>query len=720
MTLPTLVIGIGMGGIKTVQTFSDVVREKGQQKYYEFIAIDSNRKDLDEKITHGQGIQTVPIDETGYAIREMINKCNYLYDGVAPSGGGAIRDRIYARFLFDLNSERVSSAITGAMTKLKTVWQEERETQNRRVLVWVIHTLGGGTGSGAFPSLIATVRELAEGIFSEAHIHPIIWCIGILPSATNINDISTAKFDKKYPANSFAALREIQLLSNPPKGLNIPTFNSYPKKDIAIPQRPFDRYFLFGIDEDAIIRLRDGHSDEAEEYLDDVNHQIAYMMYYLPFYPNGIENLWHNKKEYPFVIFGESEITIPLENLKKYAAESDALGIAPDKEKKKVLDKHAADLISLPTDDLNETRIDSDCLSVVGSDRLRCFNYFIGQVQHECDKAYSVIETHFTDDIQNFWEGLKRLDWAYDKIKNYDDENVQSKYQRIVQVVEERIEDNKKFIDSIKNLPRVIERSKRSEQNINNGIKLAKLREQYDRYIKMQRLKRFLENDIGEKFEQYTGTKERGVGNIAHHIRVRENRLVSLGEKLTDSGVGRVVTLGVPLEKVENLTLSEAGRTDVSGINYMPEFIEKLSIDDAKIEDLFRNRIELASNYTIKVAVGLGNNHTARRPGDEIHIFCQKQNEPILAKFSNLLSPYILEKVTLGSIDSGTIAFLRFQVGIEIEDTKDFNYRQKEYLNGDLAKIIDLENIGIIFAYPEWFPEDESVRLAYPALFPSK
>jgi hypothetical protein len=150
----------------------------------------------------------------------------------------------------------------------------------------------------------------------------------------------------------------------------------------------------------------------------------------------------------------------------------------------------------------------------------------------------------------------------------------------------------------------------------------------------------------------------------------------------------------------------------------MPEFIEKLSIDDAKIEDLFRNRIELASNYTIKVAVGLGNNHTARRPGDEIHIFCQKQNEPILAKFSNLLSPYILEKVTLDSIDSGTIAFLRFQVGIEIEDTKDFNYRQKEYFNGDLAKIIDLENIGIIFAYPEWFPEDEAVRRAYPALFP--
>ena len=142
----------------------------------------------------------------------------------------------------------------------------------------------------------------------------------------------------------------------------------------------------------------------------------------------------------------------------------------------------------------------------------------------------------------------------------------------------------------------------------------------------------------------------------------------------------------------------------VSGITYIPEFISRLDIDDAKIEDLLRNRIELASNYAIKVAVGLGNSHTARMPDDELHIFYQTQNEPVLAKFSNLWRPYKLEKVTLDTIDPGTIAFIRFQVGIEIEDTKDFDYRQKEYLNGDLAKIIDLENIGIIFAYPGMVP----------------
>lgn len=720
MAIPTLVIGIGMGGIRVVQTFADIVRELNQQEYYEFIAIDSNRKDLDDEIKHGQSIQTVPIDETGYAIREMIKKCNYLYDGVAPTGGGSIRDRIYARFLFDLNSDKINSAITGAMTKLKINWQQRRETQNRRVLIWVVHTLGGGTGSGAFPSLIAKVRELADGILAEEHIDPIIWCIGILPSATNINDISTAKFDKKYTANSYAALCEIQKLSDP-GNLSIPTFNTYPKKEILITRRPFDRYFLFGINEDAIVRLRDGKSDEAEEYLDDINRQIAYMMYYLPHYPGGIENLWHNMKNHPFVVFGESEIIVPLADMRQYAEENDALGKIPSPEKKKDLEKHAGMLAQLSTDDLNETRIENDCLSIAGSEKLRSFSYFLGQVQHEFDKEFARVETHFTDEIQNLWEALKRLEWAYNKIKNFDDENVESKYQRIVQVVEERIEDNKKFIDSIKNLPRVIERGKRSEQNIKNGIKLNELRSQYDRFIKIRRLKLFIKSQIGKKLEHLTGAKELGGENIAHHVRVRENKLALLGDRLSDSGIGRVIKLGVPTDKIDKLSLSGVDGIDVSTLTYMPDFINTMGIEDAKAEDLFKNRIELASNYAVKVAVGLGKSLKSRVPYEnELHIFYQKKNEPILAKFSNLLRPWKLETVPLENIDPGTIAFIPFQIGIEIRDTKDFDYRQKEYLSGDLAKIIGMENIGIVFAHPEWFPDDPAVQQAYPKIRPAK
>jgi hypothetical protein len=153
----------------------------------------------------------------------------------------------------------------------------------------------------------------------------------------------------------------------------------------------------------------------------------------------------------------------------------------------------------------------------------------------------------------------------------------------------------------------------------------------------------------------------------------------------------------------------------------MPEFLDGLGIDDAKAENLFKNRIELASNYAIKVAVGLGSQHVNQLPSEkELHAFYPKKNEPALAKFSNLLNEWKLERVPVDAIDPDTIAFIPFQIGIEIDDTKDFSYRQEEYRNGDLAKIIGMENIGIIFAHPEWFPDDPNVRHAYPHLFPNK
>jgi hypothetical protein len=76
-----------------------------------------------------------------------------------------------------------------------------------------------------------------------------------------------------------------------------------------------------------------------------------------------------------------------------------------------------------------------------------------------------------------------------------------------------------------------------------------------------------------------------------------------------------------------------------------------------------------------------------------------------------------MEQIRLEEFDTGSIVFMPFQIGVELEQIKDFVYREREYLNGELAKIIDMDNIGIIFAHPEWFPEDEQVRKAYPKLF---
>ena len=720
--IDTLVIGIGMGGIRVVQTFADIVKDLKKEEYYQFIAIDSSTKDLNEVIKRGYSINTVPISEAGFSIQNMINQCPYLYEGVEPKGTGAIRDRVYARFLLDLNMEKVQGAIEDAMAKMLKNWQKRKGTNTQEVLVWVIHTLGGGTGSGTFPTLIAKISDLSNGILKEGGMKPFIFCIGILPSATNIDDISTAKFDKKYTANSYAALQEIKKLSEA-KNLSITPYNParQPKKEMLIKTRPFDRYFLFGINEDSLVRLKDDQADEIEEYLDGANKTIAYTMYYLPHYPGGLENMWYTWKNRPFVIFGESELTIPLKEMRQYAQENDTLGKVPDLKKKENFNKLAETLAKSPTDDLNESRIEDDCLSLARSERLLSLKYFVGQVQHEFDKELTRVETLFTDDILRLGESLKKLDWASPGMRNFDDQNIEDKYLQIGKVVKERIEDNQKFVDSVLHTPRFIERKRRADQNAKNNKKLRELEIQYDRFIKVRTLKKYIDTGLGEKLIDVINLKDFGAGNIALHIRRRENELELFGNRLIDSGIGRVIKLGVPQDKVNKLSLEDATEIQITEIKSMLKFIDTMGIENAKVEVLFQNRIDLAENYTIKIAIGLKpETEKGFVAHKELVIVNHENNDPILNRFSILLSQCKMLLMRLEGFDPSSIVFMPFQVGIDLDQTKDFVYREREYLNGDLAKITEMDNIGTIFAHPEWFPEDANVKRAFPKIYPAK
>ena len=118
MGVPTLVIGAGMGGIRVVQTMADFVREKGEEADYEFIAIDSSKKDLEEQIKSGYNIRKVELGEKGFDIEGMIEESPYLHDRTEPKGLGALRDRVYGRFLLDLNISKVKDDMQSAMSYL--------------------------------------------------------------------------------------------------------------------------------------------------------------------------------------------------------------------------------------------------------------------------------------------------------------------------------------------------------------------------------------------------------------------------------------------------------------------------------------------------------------------------------------------------------------------------------------------------------------------------
>ena len=325
MQVPTLVIGAGMGGIRVIQTLADMARQNDDLEYYRFIAIDSSEKDLKDRIKDRSIISTIAITETGLDIEGYIRECTYLPDGSKAKGVGAVRDRAYARFLLDINMVKVNQAVSDALGQLRDLWKKQGTTGTPEVLIWLVHSLGGGTGSGSFPTLAVTISQLAKNILGDVGIKTYIYGVGILPSASNIQDISFATFDRKFLANSYAALTELNLLADP-KGLSLSRLApSGGRTDISISERPFNRYFLFGLNEDQISKMKDDEADEVEEYLKSSNKIIASMMYALPHYQGGLENLWHYVKS-PFITFSESELSVPLTATMKLAEENDRLG----------------------------------------------------------------------------------------------------------------------------------------------------------------------------------------------------------------------------------------------------------------------------------------------------------------------------------------------------------------------------------------------------------
>ncbi len=57
-------------------------------------------------------------------------------------------------------------------------------------------------------------------------------------------------------------------------------------------ERPFERYFLFGIDEERTTKLRKDKEAVVDDYLSHANKIIVHMMFTLPQFPKGLENLW--------------------------------------------------------------------------------------------------------------------------------------------------------------------------------------------------------------------------------------------------------------------------------------------------------------------------------------------------------------------------------------------------------------------------------------------
>lgn len=202
---PTVVVGVGEAGCKMA---ADLYRDIDSSEEeiiddFKFIGIDTKGNDLKNHTT--DGFRRIPLESQPNYFDRNREEFGYLRSDMhLDPRGGASRQRAASRYYIDNtpNFDRF-------WAELEDEIQSFAE-RNPRTNLWIVNSLGGGTGSGSFPLLSAMIKEMTDNIRESQ-----FWIggIGSLPRLDALDESDKVPDDDAVLyANAYAALRELAVL----------------------------------------------------------------------------------------------------------------------------------------------------------------------------------------------------------------------------------------------------------------------------------------------------------------------------------------------------------------------------------------------------------------------------------------------------------------------------------------------------------------------------
>ena len=217
---PHVFIGLGGSGARVVERVAQRIKamdnwDHQMRNLFKFMAIDTNELDLKD-------LQNIPPENRiGLQVeqpRKLIDRARrdndkrvlrWLDPGYRAREGsvdGAGQIRLESRVGYYFNSARISDAIASVIDSTLTA-NAFRDTESRRVIVYLCASVAGGTGSGCFLSVAYLIADLIR----EKGLEPQVF--GNLMLSTLFTDKVARELHEGIHANSYAALKELELLT---------------------------------------------------------------------------------------------------------------------------------------------------------------------------------------------------------------------------------------------------------------------------------------------------------------------------------------------------------------------------------------------------------------------------------------------------------------------------------------------------------------------------
>lgn len=686
---PTLVIGIGQAGTNVVQTLRDTMDDIDRQ-YIRFIAIDSFKDDLDKTIT-SKDISKIVIGQPTGDMEAWASSCKYLYPRII-IGHAAKRQRVFGRFLLDI-AENYSTAYNLIGEKIDELSQIQREIdlyapKHVSLNVCLIHSLGGGTGSGTFPLLLSMIKDNVKniGILDNEYF---IYGIGFLPSATNLN-IEYKNISKTYFSNSYGALLELQCLDKAnDKPLTSLTLRGSGKEEIT--ENPFNRYFLVGVNEEKLDNAL--KSNQTERYMEQLNTVVSQSIYALYKYPYGPDNLWQNDLTH-FCTFGQTELRVPFDKIKTY--------IDKNEELKQLKDSLGKDAPEIPMDvkrNIAERNDVSEKSIREFIDTIRKQFGLIG-TQKAIELAAKELKNKQAHKINDLNTLIEKLWNTYGLAQKHPDITSSAEMQGTIKnELSRNISEAEAWLAKPPFVTYPGQKNKKERllseyQNDNKIIDESNLE-----IIKLGKLVEYTINLF--KIDE--------INNTMKNIDDVTVKITYLEKDLQEMKTGRMGVVRININKLKEIPPSKLKTIDTF----------RKAVDTGLVVDLnkaIEGQIKSAIDFSILVKPKRTNAPPLKK---NIFVICHEDDQELIKESIN---PTI-EGIAFSTDNTytspeykGKVSFVIYTRNIGIEDVGEFYYRDEEYKKGQLATKAGLNNVGKIFAFPEWFENDPNVQKLFVRL----
>jgi hypothetical protein len=249
-----VVVGIGDAGLSIIETLKEVIQEDGYNED-EFLFIGINSHGIDSDVIDDRWL--IELTDSGKDWSRKQEDYYYLdrSEQSPTSDGGVRRNRPTARAHFD-ESSNLNTLIANF-----DQYFEDFLGDSTNVNVWLVSSLGGGTGSGTMPMILGLLQALEGNIVDDMVIFGLATVprLDIAPDDSHIMGL-----DADAVPNSFGALSELRELLDVkavtnPQDLEIDLELDQENVEVVRSEGalPLDRekiraFHLLGIDEDKI------------------------------------------------------------------------------------------------------------------------------------------------------------------------------------------------------------------------------------------------------------------------------------------------------------------------------------------------------------------------------------------------------------------------------------------------------------------------------------